>query len=58
MVATTFHIAVAVLVCHLGTPDTHFQAGFAYNLIKTALTCTFWQVQMDTRMMSVTSEIN
>lgn len=57
MVDTTFHIAVAelaamwdVLLCYRTTPDTYSRAGFAYNLIKKSLTCTFWQVQMEPRM--------
>ncbi len=65
MVDTTFHIAAAalastwdVLLCYRTTPDAYFQAGFTYNLIKKSLTCTFWQVQMETRMMSVARVFN
>ena len=55
---TTFQIALSIVaarwnvsLCYQTTPDTYFQAGFAYNLIKKLVTCTFWQVQMDIRMM-------
>lgn len=65
MVDARFHIAVAglasmrdVLLCYRTTPDAYWQAGFAYNLIKKSLTCTFWQVRMETRMMSVARVFN
>lgn len=55
MADTTFHTTVAVIaarwdvfLCYWTTPDTYFQA--ANNLIKTSLTCAFWQVQIETRM--------
>lgn len=57
MVDTTIYIAVVelaamwdVLLCYQTTPDTYSHEGFAYNLIKKSLTCTFWQVKMETRM--------
>lgn len=57
MVDTTLHVAAAVLaarrsvsLCYRTTPDACCQVGFPYNLIKKSLTCSFWQVLMETSM--------